>query len=132
MKRYFLIVLCILLLCVVGCSKNNQIICSKTITEDGETVLEERTFYLDKNSKVETASETFTFSSKEDAKDYCDMFNDVFGSNYSDLIICSDKEITINNYEKLIDGEDSSIRIVGLTKEELINLGDSSGYTCKE
>lgn len=136
MKKYLLVVLCaVLMFAVVGCSKKNQVVCSKTTTEEDLTVTEEGIFELDENDKIVAASGTFTFNDKESAKTYCDIFKLGFSGEDGDAVTCTDTKITIKDLEKLNeddeDDEEESIKIVGMSKEDLIKFETEAGYTCK-
>lgn len=130
MKKYLFATLFVLMLVVSGCGKKNQLVCSKTTEEAGKTYTEEAIFELDKDNKVVKASGKYTFSDKESAKTYCNLFTSFIGSDY---IKCADKEIEIVNLEKLDeDSEDEdAIKIVGMTKDEIVQLEKTEGYTCK-
>ena len=54
MKKYFLVVLCaVLMLTVTGCGKKaNQVTCSKTETEDDQKITVSITADFDKDDKV--------------------------------------------------------------------------------
>lgn len=131
MKKYFLFVFCaVLLFGVVGCSKKNQVVCSKTTTEEDISVTEEGVYELDKDNKVTSASGTLTFSDKDTAESYCSMFQaDPESAKY---VSCSGKKITIKNLEEFAsDEEDEADKIVGLTKDELVKALTEDGYSCK-
>ena len=132
MKKYFFIVLCTaMLFTVVGCSKKNQVVCTKTSTNEGITVEEEGVFELDKDNKIASLTATYTYSDSETAKSYCDMYKSVFGSQNADLISCSGTKVTIKNIEKLLDEEDDPKKVMGMTKDELIKFETEDGYSCK-
>lgn len=130
MKKYLFVTLFALMLVVSGCGKKNQVVCSKTTEADGKTYKEEAVFELDKDNKVTKASGKYTFSDKESAETYCNLFKSFIESDY---IKCTDKEIEIVNLEKIAeDSEDEeTTKILGMTKDEIMQLEQEEGYTCK-
>ena len=132
MKKYFLIVFCAALLFVVtGCGSTSKVICTKTNTDGDQTMKEEGVFELDSNNKVTKAYGTFIFDDKDTAQSYCDLFKMSVGEKYVDLFECSGKEIKIKDLEKMADDDSDSPKLTGMTKDELIKLEESEGYSCK-
>ena len=130
-KSVFVALFALLLVFVVGCGNKNEVVCSKTNSEGGKSVTEEGVFKLDSDNKVTGADVTYKFSDKDLATSYCSLFKMGIDSKYSDLISCSDTEVTIKNFEKIVGNEDDSTKLVGMTKDELIKFETGEGYTCK-
>lgn len=52
-------------------------------------------------------------------------------SKYADSISCTDKKITIKNLEKINADSDDETKVFGMTRDEIIKLEESEGYSCK-
>ena len=132
MKKYFLIVICaVLLFGVVGCSKKQKLVCTKTTTEDELTLVEESIYEFDKDNKITSAVGTMEFNDKDVTKSYCEFFKDTLGDKASGILSCTDTKLTINDLDKLAEAVKETTRFVGEDKDSIIKIHTDDGYTCK-
>lgn len=128
-----IVVLCLMALLLVtsGCGKN-QIVCSKTVTEDGQKMSVDVTLDLDNDEKVTNASLTYDFGDKESAEQYCSIFKIALDESNKDKIVCSGSKVTIKDMDAFDEDEtEDSEKMVGQTKKEVIETATKEGYTCK-
>ena len=131
MKKYFLVVLCAVLVFVVaGCSKKNQLVCTGESTESGVKMKAEIVADFDSNDKLTDATVTYDLGSKEVADQYCSLFKLAEDKEKGVTIDCSGSKIIMKGYANVSDEDEEAV--VGKTKEEFKKLVESDqGVTCK-
>ena len=124
MKKFLVLFVSVLLL--VGCGNKeaqnpNDVVCSGTVTEGGETYEMKLTAHT-KDNKVETVDATMVFGKDETAKQMCDLFNlmNNFTEKEEDKIdvTCDGKSVTVKGFEKYADDEDN--KLAGMPKEDFV------------
>ena len=75
MKKYFLIVVCALLLFVVtGCGNKNQLKCTGSMEDSGMKIEAEVVADFDENDKLTDATIVYDLGSSETASAWCSIF----------------------------------------------------------
>lgn len=126
MKKLKIFTLVIFVLCLAGCGKNYDVVCTQTFDEkSGDSTIkhEARVEFNEKNGKITDSHFVMKFDTQEDAKEWCSMLQSVHGEK----IVCNGKEITSNNYFELEKNLGNDVT----TKEEGIKSLESQGFTCK-
>ena len=134
MKKYFLVVVCALLLFVVtGCNNNkNKVVCSGSFSEDGLEMEAEIAAELDSADKVTAINVTYDLKDKDTAKQYCVLFQLMQDSEKGITVECSGSKIIIKGLTGLDDDEENEEdKIVGKTKADFVNAAEAEGLTCK-
>lgn len=112
------LLLCSLLL--TGCgsesSKNADINCTKK-GEDGRANIYA---YLT-NSKVSSTDIEYSYDSLEEAENDCSSYKKNYDGEAD--VVCDGKSIYVNNYK--------AKDVVGLSKEEFIEVAEDDGHTCE-
>ena len=148
MKKYLLVVICLLLLVVTGCGKKdskkdeptptpvpkNTVVCSGTISESGMNMKAEITAEFDSSDLLTDASVVYEMSDSTTANQYCSLFKLMQDSSKGITVSCDGNKITINGYAK-IDVEDENDKgLIGATKEEFKKAMEEEAegkVTCK-
>lgn len=114
----FALLLCSLLL--TGCGsesgKNADINCTKK-GEDGRANIYA---YLT-NDKVSSTDIEYSYDSLEEAENDCSRYKKNYDGEAD--VVCDGKTISVNNYK--------AKDVVGLSKEEFIDIAEDDGYTCE-
>lgn len=122
-----------ILLLFTGCG-SNKVVCTQTEEEDGKKIELQVTANL-KDNKVSTVDATMKFEDDTTASQYCgimQLFNSFTEDETKKIDVkCSGKNVTIKNYESILDSEDSENKIAGLTKEEFIQKMTSKDENVK-
>jgi hypothetical protein len=133
MKKYFLMVLCALLLLVVtGCGNKNQVVCTGSMSEGGVEVKAEMVAEFDKDDKLTTVTVTEDLGDKEKADQMCALFKAFVPADSGVDISCSGSKVTIKGYENMADDEED--KMIGMTKEEFkkaMQEETKGAVTCK-
>ena len=129
MKKYFLVFLCAVLV-LTGCGKKNEVTCSKTVTEDGQTITMSVVAHLDDNQKITTADLVYDFADKTYADSFCSLAK--LGGDTS-KVTCDGSKITIKDMDNMSsdDEDDDSEKVAGKTKDDFVKEAKEAGYSCK-
>ena len=125
MKRYLLV---FSILCLVGCGKkNDNVVCVQNYNV-GYDYTEEVTAVI-KDDKVTELKAVQKFDDGLDTLVQCESIKSLKDYDIPDLdYSCGKKEISINNYELLTDIDE---KIIGMSKQEVIDLFTKYQYACK-
>ncbi len=136
MKKIFTLFVCALVLVLVtGCGKN-QVVCTATMEEAGQSMKAEVVAEFDGDDKVKSIEMSYELSDEKTAETYCSLFKLFTTSGENVEVDCSGKKITIKGLESIdMDSEDEADKIVGKTKAEFIELmekDEEAKFTCKK
>lgn len=92
-----------------------------------------------KDNKVSKLSAEMKFEDDNAAEQMCSMlkaFSSLIEGNEKLDYKCNGKKITVNNYNLLVDSDDDSDKVIGITKDEFIKKMEESStdeekVTCK-
>ena len=130
MKKYFLVVLCmVLLFAVTGCGKK-QVKCSRSFTEDGMTMTGEVIADLDGSDKITDVTIVYDIGDQKTADAYCGLMKLGIDESKGQSVSCSGTKITIKGLDSFEETEDSE-KIIGITKDEFVKLAEEDEFTCK-
>ncbi len=133
MKKYFLVVLCALLLFVVtGCGSKNELRCTQSMNESGIKMDGEIIAEFDKDDKLVDATVVYDLGDKDTATSWCAMFKMTENKDKGITVDCSGSKITMTGYAKAVEEEsEDGEKILGKTKEEFKKYAEAEGMTCK-
>ncbi len=130
MKKYFLVVVCALLLFVVtGCGNKNQLKCTGSMEDSGLKINAEVVADFDENDKLTDATIVYDLGDSDTAKAWCSIFEYMKDADKGIDVKCSGSKITITGYAKVADDDEESM--VGKTKEEFKEAMAAEQITCK-
>ena len=131
MRKYFLVVFCLVLLFVVtGCGNKNQVVCTQTETEGGVTVKGTVTVDFDKDDKLTDATAVYDIGNKTTADQYCALMKLVENPDKGVKVECSGSKVTIKGFANADLDEDEE-QVIGMTKADFIQKMQAEGLTCK-
>ncbi len=132
MKKYFLVVLCAVVLFVVtGCGNKNQVVCEETATEGGVSMKAEIIVDFDDNDKLTDATAVYNLDSEETANQYCAFMKLAEDADKGVKVECSGKKITIKGFANVDQDEDEE-PMIGMSKEDFMKkMAEEENVTCK-
>lgn len=131
MKKYFLVVLCAVLVFVVtGCGNKNQVKCTGSFSEGGMNMDAEVIADLDDADKVVDVTAIMDLKDKDTASQFCSLYKMFADEEKGIEISCSGSKITIKGFSKL-EAETEEDDVTGKAKEEFIKAMEEEEFTCK-
>ena len=129
MKKYFLVVFCVMLLFLVTGCGGKKVTCKQSVNESGIKMDAEVIADLDDNDKVTGATVVYDLGDKDTANSYCSLMKLAEDKEKGVTVECSGSKITIKGMASMDEGEDDSM--IGKTKDEFIKYAEQEGFTCK-
>ena len=131
MKKYYLVLVCaLLLLLVTGCGNKNQVKCTGEFSESGINMGAEIIADLDADDKIVDATVVYDLKDSTMASQYCSLFKLAEDSDKGISVSCSGSKITITGYANMSDDDDSD-GYLGVSKEDFIKAMEEEKFTCK-
>ena len=128
MKKYLIFLLCISLIIITGCGKDNKLVCSKTTKQGDKTISLELVYDLDKDDIAKEASMVYDFGDEELAKNFCSAYKQ---KGKDSKISCSGSRITVSGLGILDNESSESNSMIGKTKDEIISMAFTDGFICE-
>ncbi len=135
MKKYLkLFSILLVLLVLAGCGKQNKLVCSATMDEEGVKMTGEITALFDSSNKFTDAEVTYILDNETTAQTYCSLFKLAEDEEKGIKVECSGKKITIKGFGNMIADDEDDEELKNMTKEDFKKYMESSEeakYTCK-
>ena len=128
MKKYFLVVVCALLLFLVTGCGGKKLTCTQSVEEAGVKMEAQVIADLDDNDKIAGATVIYDLGDKATADSYCSLMKLAEDKEKGVTVECSGSKITINGMASMDDDEDA---VIGQSKEEFVKKAEEEGFTCK-
>ena len=129
MEKYLLVIVCVLLLFMAGCTKN-QIKCSGNQTDAGISFKSDIAALFDKDNKLQDVMVIYDFGNKKTTNQYCSIFKLMENADKGISVNCLGSKIIIKGFAK-IDSFRGKNELLGITKEEFKKTMEKANFTCK-